>query len=62
MSLRGDSTEARRLAFACWRDADNSAVSRAAIQAAVGDLIEYMARAIERTNDEEVKRLAQKDD
>jgi hypothetical protein len=58
----GDSEESRRLAFACWRDADQSGIRRADIQEAVGELVDHMAEQVERVNDEEVQRLAANDE
>lgn len=57
----GDGTEAKRLAAQCWRECDSAGISRPAVNAAVGDLVAYMADAIERVNNAEVQRLANKD-
>ena len=58
----GDNKGAAHLAAACWLEADGAGISRASIEAAVGPLMDYMAQAIERANDAEVRRLAAKDD
>jgi hypothetical protein len=58
----GDATEARKAMLACFRDADRAGISRRSIQDAIGDLQEYMVKAIENVNDAEVARLAAKDD
>jgi hypothetical protein len=58
----GDATAARAAAIACFRDADRAHISRPAIQAAVGNLQDYMAAAIRAANEAEVARLVAKDD
>ncbi len=59
----GDSKEAHRLAFSCWEATDREGYGRSDVDVAVGgDLIAYMAEALENVNDEEVARLAAKDD
>ena len=58
----GDASEAKRLAVLCWTAADAAGISRASISADVGDLVSYMASAIEAVNDAEVRRLVEKDD
>lgn len=56
-----DAAQAKTLAMQCWAAADKAGISRGAIQQAVGDLVPYMASAIEQTNDDEVARLVEKD-
>lgn len=58
----GDASEAKRLAVMCWTAADAAGISRASISVDVGDLVSYMASAIESANDAEVRRLVAKDD
>lgn len=43
----GDFSEAQRLALEFWAEAERNDISRRAIQAAVGDLVEHMADALE---------------
>jgi hypothetical protein len=59
---QGDATPARKAMLVCFRAADRAGVSRRAIQDAVGDLQEYMAKAIEDVNNVEVARLVARDD
>ena len=58
----GNNAEAHERARECWAEADIEGISRPLIQAAVGDLVSYMASAIEGKNDEEVQRLVAKHD
>jgi len=57
----GDSEEAKKLAFECWRAVDQAGISRAAVKEEVGELLDYMSEAIERVNDAEVQRQVDKD-
>lgn len=58
----GDASAAERLAFECWRAADKAGIKRGLIKEACGNLVEYISEAIERINDDNVKRLAKKDE
>jgi hypothetical protein len=58
----GDNSEARTQADICVAAAESEGLSRADLEAAVGDLTDYMAAQIESANDREVARLAEKDD
>ena len=57
----GDNAEAKKLAFACWADADKMAISRATIESEFGSLVDHMTEALEAVNDAEVERLIAKD-
>ena len=57
----GDSKEAERLTFACWRAVDQAGIRRAEVDEEFGDLLDYMAEQIESVNDQEVQRLVDKD-
>lgn len=58
----GDASEAKTQALVCLAAADQAGISRGEISSACGDLVEYMAAAIESANDREVQRLIAKDD
>lgn len=57
----GDTEEARKLTFECWRAVDQAGIPRASVQEEVGELLDYMSEAIERVNDAEVQRQVDKD-
>ena len=57
----GDDSEARVRAAQCVEAAKAKGITSAQIEASVGDLVSYMASAIESANDQEIARLAAKD-
>jgi len=57
----GDNSEAQSCAEQCRIRAEAEGISKAEIEEAVGDLVGYMADAIERVNDEEIQRRSDKD-
>lgn len=57
----GDATESTVKAKECYHAANLAGISQGDIDEEVGNLVEYMAAAIGRANDREVKRLSDKD-
>jgi hypothetical protein len=58
----GDKSEAEGLASSCLTDASAEGISEAEIKESVGDLTDFMYQAIVEANDQEVRRLAERDD
>ncbi|BAQ45884.1 MULTISPECIES: DUF768 domain-containing protein [Methylobacterium] len=58
----GDNSEAAMRAEQCRAMAEIQGISHSEIEESVGDLVGYMADAIERANDAEIQRLSAKDD
>jgi hypothetical protein len=58
----GDRSLSRQLALECFRAAREAGLSPKTIEHTVGNLLDYIAEAIGKANDDEVARLAASDD
>jgi hypothetical protein len=58
----GNNSLAKSLALQCLGDANAKGISEAEIRESIADLTEFMAGAIQETNDREVHRLSETGD